>query len=687
MTLRQFSARLVAVSSISVSSLFFLGAKPVSQITRPELKSLVAPAYFPPTGIQITEEIANDFASLKVDMIRVELIGQNDAQNSICYTAYDQIVDRLAAREIRVLGLIDYQSIAWADGSEWATDEFRQRFVVRIQEIVSHFASRPNPIRRWEIWNEEDLCVEGFCPRIDPEPYGRILVDAYHAIKAADPGATVVLGGLSPKGFEHSTNYLAELYATLALQNHYAQHGYHPFDVIACHPYAEVFTAPNPGLANVLNNDIKAVMNANGDSAKKVWLTEMGWNSYYVSERQQADYLTKSYQMMDTLTDPANPGNGPYVERYFWLDYKDFGTIDLWGLKTSDLSRKKPAYFAYNDLGPSSVTKPIPPPESSPPGVYGETAADDLTLSLQPDGADPLNGNVATRISGGFHPANSNPADQEPAFTDGASLGGLTGLLADFPGQNIPAWSGFWVLDGGNVVNLRELRVFSGNNGKDGRVFHHYDIYVTDDPVPSATSPWRLTKEQVTPVPFGTGNLSGAIEASLTQVTNPSGGDLATSVTGLRLDLYAVSRNDNLFHDDWDACQGDDRDGAGAAFQSPLVYEVDAYFSTDVPPASLHVESIVLNTVNVTKGEKKGRAVVTVRDNLGNPVSGADVTGSFSGSFSETLTATTDANGISTFITTTSSRGTISFQFCVDAVVHSTLSYQPSDNIETCDTY
>jgi len=584
------------------------------------------------------------------------------------------------------MGLIDYQSIAWGSGADWATDDFRLRFVARVQEIVSHYSSRTNPIRHWEIWNEEDICVQGYCPRVDPEPFGRILADSYHAIKAIDPGATVVLGGISPKGFEYSSNYLAELYATAALQGHLAQYGYHPFDVVGAHPYAEVFTSPNPGLAQVLDNDVKAVMNANGDAAKKVWLTEMGWNTSQVSETSQASYLTQSYQMMDTHADPAHPENGPYVERYFWFCYRDFGTVDRWGLKTADLSRAKPSYTSYKNLGPSSVTKPIPPPEDSTPGLTRESAADTLALSVQPDPSDPLNGNVATRLSGGFHPVNVDLADHEAAFTDGVGLGAYTGLLVDYPGQNTPAWSGFWVLAGGNSVDLREVRVFSGNTGKDGRVFHHYDLYVTADPGPSASSTWTRVKEQVTSAPFGGGNPGGSIEAMVTRLADPGGRALAAAITGMRLDFFAVSRNDGVLHDDWDACNGDDRDGAAAAFQSPLVYEVDAYFGTEPAPVSVHVDSIALATVSAGKG-KKGQAVVTVLDNLGSPVPGATVRGTFSGSYSEAVSGTTGANGAATLTTNGVVRGGVAFQFCVDSVSSGSLAYEPAENRVTCSSF
>src|SRR5690606_39636277 len=93
------------------------------------------------------------------------------------------------------------------------------------------------------------------------------------------------------------------------------------------------------------------------------------------------------------------------------------------------------------------------------------------------------------KIIGGFHDTNTLPADQEAAFTDGAGLTAIAGLLRDFPGENTPAWSGFWDL--GNVsADLTEIRVFSGNPGKDGRVWHHYDVYTTTDPAPAGGSTW-----------------------------------------------------------------------------------------------------------------------------------------------------------------------------------------------------
>jgi len=357
-----------------------------AELARPTLKCLSAPAYYPGAGILYTTRVADDTAYLNPDMLRVEFIGEFHGDHPINYPAYDYIVDRAADRGMTVLGLIDYQSLSHTGPSDWPTGSFRERFTARTREIVQHYHDRANPVHAWEIWNEEDIELPEFNVRIDPEPYARLLIDAYHAIKDIDPASTVVLGGLSPKGFEYAENYLADLYGTQAMADHLAAYGYHPFDVVAVHPYPEIFEDPDPslpwrtGLDDVLNERVKAVMNANGDRLKRVWLTEMGWSSYYVTESEQAVYLSESFDMLDNLRDPAFPGDPPYVDRYFWFKYDDFSNVDRWGLVTQDHARRKPAYDAYLALtdpgpepppGPGTATSRPAMPRWPPPWRWG----------------------------------------------------------------------------------------------------------------------------------------------------------------------------------------------------------------------------------------------------------------------------------------------------------------------------
>ncbi|MCA9416012.1 MAG: hypothetical protein KC917_07070, partial [Candidatus Omnitrophica bacterium] len=207
-----------------------------------------------------------------------------------------------------------------------------------------------------------------------------------------------------------------------------------------------------------------------------------------------------------------------------------------------------------------------------------ECAADATGLSILPDSSDQLNGLLAVMQNvSPWHPANTNPADQEPALTDGVGLNGLAGLLNDFPGENTPAGIARWDL--GGPVDLSEIRVFSGNSGRDGRVFHHYDVYVTTETPP--TSGYTLLAEEVTPEPFGTIN-SGTYEACVTSLQNSVSGYLGEGITGLEIHFYAVDNTGGEFRDDWDPGNGDDRDGLTYAFVSPLIYEVDAYFTPSV---------------------------------------------------------------------------------------------------------
>jgi hypothetical protein len=90
--------------------------------------------------------------------------------------------------------------------------------------------------------------------------------------------------------------------------------------------------------------------------------------------------------------------------------------------------------------------------------------------------------------------------------------------------------------------------------------------------------------------------------------------------------------------------------------------------SANTGPTELKVSSIVPSTVNAGKGNKNGQAVVTVVDDLGNPIGGATVTGAFSGSFNESASGSTSGSGSVTFTTDATAKGGASFTFCVTEI-------------------
>lgn len=122
-------------------------------------------------------------------------------------------------------------------------------------------------------------------------------------------------------------------------------------------------------------------------------------------------------------------------------------------------------------------------------------------------------------------------------------------------------------------------------------------------------------------------------------------------------------------------------DDAGATTTSSAV-AVTGTSSGGGTATSIHVESVVTGTARAAAGAKYGTATITIYDNLGNPSSGALVTGDFSGTFTETKSGTTDSYGKVTLQTTGSAR-TVTVNFCVTDVSGS-LPYDPAQNKVSC---
>ena len=99
-----------------------------------------------------------------------------------------------------------------------------------------------------------------------------------------------------------------------------------------------------------------------------------------------------------------------------------------------------------------------------------------------------------------------------------------------------------------------------------------------------------------------------------------------------------------------------------------------ADFALDPNPVggAVQVRSVTVTTVNQGRGVKNGRATVVVEDDVGNLVSGAIVTGDFTGSFNEPgrTSGPTNASGSTAIDTNGSKKGGISLTFCVTDIAH-----------------
>ncbi|MHB8669983.1 MAG: cellulase family glycosylhydrolase, partial [Acidimicrobiales bacterium] len=224
----------------------------------------------------------------------------------------------------------------WRPSNEADYADFVRAMVGRYQALGVH---------TYEVWNEPN--TSSFWPSgPSATEYTALLAAAYPAIKTADPTATVVLGGLSKNDYD----YLAQLYAAGA--GNY-------FDVVAVHPYtgtADPTWCWNQAGTTKLAKDafcgieeVHNTMVANGDSDKRIWLTEFGWSTttgaYGVSEATQAQFLTEALNKIKS--------SYPYVQTAFWYNFRN----NFWlndapadyeanlGLLRVDFSAK-PAYAA-----------------------------------------------------------------------------------------------------------------------------------------------------------------------------------------------------------------------------------------------------------------------------------------------------------------------------------------------------
>ena len=209
-----------------------------------------------------------------------------------------------------------------------------------------HRALTPQPIEAWQIWNEENLS-SFWSPAVDPAGYGELVLAAALAIRAEDPGAEIVLGGLT--GTESNSRRMS----TAAFLNRlYAVPGIGmATDGIAVHPYNR-----RVGGAVHQVRTARRIADAYGDDAG-LWVTEFGWASagkrrwgLVKSPNGQARLLRLTVERLD---DRAQEWDIRAAYWYAWRDTDRGQGVCGWcpwsGL-IDRVGREKPAYRELEDL-------------------------------------------------------------------------------------------------------------------------------------------------------------------------------------------------------------------------------------------------------------------------------------------------------------------------------------------------
>lgn len=168
------------------------------------------------------------------------------------FTSLDTVISNAEAAGVQMLPILGY-STSFATPAHKHLDLWGHY----VRAIAEHYRTR---LPVWEIWNEEN--INGFWKDANPDDYLPLLKKSYETIKSVDPKLTVAVGGFAGV----PTNFIDRLY----------QAGGAPyFDVMNVHPYGQP-SEPESYLEERLTG-LKEIMAKYGDSAKPVWITEIGW--------------------------------------------------------------------------------------------------------------------------------------------------------------------------------------------------------------------------------------------------------------------------------------------------------------------------------------------------------------------------------------------------------------------------
>ena len=180
------------------------------------------------------------------------------------------------------------------------------------------------PIRAWQLWNEPNLHYYWPVRHEDWAPgYGALVRRASKAVKAADPGAKVVLAGLT----NESWTALDHLYDKGDVRG--------SFDIAAIHP----FTPKTEGVVEIVRR-FRKVMAKHGDGGKPLWATEIGLpaakghdadttHGLETTNKGMARFLTRTYAALaDGRHDPTIRIDRAYW--YTWASGYGYHTHDPW---------------------------------------------------------------------------------------------------------------------------------------------------------------------------------------------------------------------------------------------------------------------------------------------------------------------------------------------------------------------
>jgi polysaccharide biosynthesis protein PslG len=287
-------------------------------------------------------------------------LAQPDPDRPPDFTWTDPPVALAAAHGVRLLPIVSYAP-EWARAAPSAelasaprgTDGYAAYLRALVERYGPHgtfWDEHPElprrPVREYQIWNEPHLRYQWSPQAGWEEAYGELLRVASETLAAADPGARVVLGGIT----NESWLFLESLYERGAIAGN--------FDAAAFHVYTRV---PR-NLVTILRRN-RRVLDRHGDADVPIYVTEFGASAsagrieapehrhFQTSDRGLARRLETYYGLL------ARHRRGLGLRRAYWYTWASSyasgtGVFDFAGLVrwSGGLTTPKPALGAFRRM-------------------------------------------------------------------------------------------------------------------------------------------------------------------------------------------------------------------------------------------------------------------------------------------------------------------------------------------------
>ncbi len=171
------------------------------------------------------------------------------------------------------------------------------------------------PMRRWEIWNEENIVT--FAAHPEPKRFAVLIRIAGRVIHREAPGSKAIVGGLFGRPLQIPPNvasgdFLTRLYRARRVKPY--------FDGVALHPYVADARAMGAQLTN-----LRRIMRRHHDAATPLYVTELGWGSASGPTRWQRGLWGQAYQLSKAFSMLSANRTRWKVRGAWWFTWTDEG--------------------------------------------------------------------------------------------------------------------------------------------------------------------------------------------------------------------------------------------------------------------------------------------------------------------------------------------------------------------------